>query len=53
MEAKDGGSVIYKALVYEVTKIHSFAPHIDGVKPYIEGFEVKIFGNTVYRETHE
>ena len=50
MRLKDGGSVRYKSLVYEVTKIHQLAPEAEGVKPYIDGFEVKIFGMTVYRE---
>ena len=53
MNLKDGGSVRYKALVYEVTKIHQLAPEVDGVKPYIDGFEIKILGMTVYRETNE
>ena len=53
MNLKDGGSVRYKSLVYEVTKIHQLAPDVDGVKPYIDGFEVKILGKTVYRETNE
>ena len=53
MNLKDGGSVSYKALVYEVTKIHQFAPEADDVKPYIDGFEIKILGMTVYRETNE
>lgn len=51
MNLKDGGSVSYKSFVYEVTKIHRFAD-VDGVKPYIDGFELKIFGITVYRETN-
>ena len=53
MNLKDGGSVRYKALVYEVTKIHQLAPEVDGLKPYIDGFEIKILGMTVYRETYE
>ena len=53
MNLKDGGSVSYKALVYEVTKIHQLAPEVDGVKPYIDGFEIKILGMTVYREIYE
>lgn len=53
MNLKGGGSVRYKSLVYEVTKIHQLAPDVDGVKPYIDGFEVKILGMTVYRETNE
>ena len=50
---KDGGSVRYRALLYEVTKIHHLAPEVKGVKPYIDGFEVKLLGWTVYRETNE
>ena len=53
MNLKDGGSVRYQSLVYEVTKIHQFAPAADGVKPYIDGFEVKILGVTVYMQTNE
>ena len=53
MNLKDGGSVRYQSLVYEVTRIHELAPIEDGVKPYIDGLEVKILGMTVYRETNE
>ena len=53
MNLKDGGSVRYKSLVYEVTKIHQLAPEADGVKPYIDGFEVRILGMTIYRKTNE
>lgn len=53
MNMKDGGSVKYKSLVYEVTKIHQLALETDAVKPYIDGFEVKILGMTVFRETDE
>ena len=53
MNLKDGGSVKYKSLVYEVTKIHQLSLDVDSVKPYIDGLEVKIFGMTVYRETNE
>ena len=51
LRLKDGGSVRYKSLVYEVTKIHRLAPEADGVKPYIDGFEIKILGVTIFRET--
>ncbi len=47
---KDGGSVTFKSLVYEVTKIHQLPPDID--EAYIEGLEVKILGMTVYRNTN-
>ena len=53
MNLKDGGSVRYKALVYEVTKIHQFSSEVDGLKPYIDGFEIKILGMPVYREIYE
>ena len=52
MRLKDGGSVRYKSLIYEVTKIHQLAPEADGVKPYIDGLEIKILGVTIYRETN-
>lgn len=53
MNLKDGGSVSYKSLVYEITKIHQYNPEFDDVKPYIDGFEIKILGMRVYRETNE
>ena len=53
MNLKDGGSVSYKSLVYEVTKIHQYDPEFDDVKPYIDGIEIKIFGMRIYRETNE
>ena len=53
MNLTDGGSVRYKALVYEVSRIHRLVPKVNGVKPYIDGFEIKILGMTVYRETNE
>ena len=49
---KDGGSVRYKALVYEVTKIHQLPWETDADYEYIEGIEVKILGVTVYRKTN-
>ena len=52
MNLKDGGNVRYKALVYEVTKIHRLSPEVEDVKPYIDGIEIKILGMTVYRETY-
>lgn len=49
---KDGGSVCYKSLTYEITKFHELAP-IDDTKPYIDGLEIRLFGVTVYRVTNE
>jgi len=53
MNLKDGGSVRYKSLVYEVTRIHELAPIEDEAKTYIDGLEIKILGMTIYRETNE
>ena len=53
MNLKDGGSVSYKSMVYEITKIHQLVSDADSVKPYIYGFEVKILGMTVYKEINE
>lgn len=53
MNLKDGGSVRYKSLVYEVTKIHRFSEDAGGVKPYIDGWEIQILGMTVFSRTNE
>ena len=53
LRLKDGGSVRYKTLVYEVTKIHQLPSEIDADYEYIEGVEVKILGVTVYRKTNQ
>lgn len=53
MNLKDGGSVRYKALLYEVTKIHQLdlVENDDRVKPYIDGLEIKILGMRIYKNT--
>lgn len=53
MNLKDGGSVRYKSIIYEITKIHQLAPETDGVKPYIDGFEVKILGMEVFNNIND
>ena len=50
---KDGGSIQYKALTYEVTKVHSLISEDemkkDGkVEPYDEGLRIKVLGFEVY-----
>lgn len=49
---EDGGSVGYKAALYEVIKLHELGGN-DDTNPYIEGIEIKILGMTVYRNTNE
>lgn len=48
---KDGGSIRYQSLVFQVTKIHQFVD--DDVTDYIDGLEVRILGMTIYRKTNE
>jgi len=53
MNLKDGGSVAYKSLIYEIIKIHRLSPNDDGANPYIDGIEIKLFDITVYKATDE
>lgn len=43
---KDGGTVEYKALLYEVTKFHRI--NVNALSGYDEGLEIKILGIQVY-----
>ena len=52
-QLKDGGSIQYKSLTYEITKIHSLMPEeetekIGKVKPYNDGYVIKILGIEIY-----
>ncbi len=49
---KDGGTVKYKSLVYEATKFHQL-PFEKNRADYIEGWEIKILGRTIYYNTNE
>ena len=49
---KDGGTVCYVAVLYQVTKIHSLKTEYDS-EPYIEGLKVSILGIPVYTEIYE
>lgn len=53
MNLKDGGSVQYKSLTYSITKVHSLISEEEAikqgkVKPYDDGFVVKILGIKVF-----
>ncbi len=50
-QIKDGGSVEYRAVFYQVTKWHRYEGMLDSDKSrpiYYDGTEVKVFGITVY-----
>ena len=50
---KDGGSRVYKSILYKITKVHRL-PEIEYVEKgysYYEGIEIEIFGNKVFDNT--
>lgn len=53
-KAKDGGSVHYNAILYEVYDVHSLYsdPDPDNGPKYVEGVIIEIFGVQVYNNTH-
>lgn len=44
---KDGGSIVYKSITYQVTKVHRLYD-INGIE---EGWEIEILGFRVYNKT--
>lgn len=50
-QLKDGGSVQYKSLTYEITKVHSLISEESGkVKPYNDGYVIIILGFEIYND---
>ncbi|MBQ1812675.1 MAG: hypothetical protein II119_01835 [Bacilli bacterium] len=47
---KDGGSTIYKGLIYNITKVHALNENIPG--GYEKGLRVEIFGMQIYNKTN-
>lgn len=50
---KDGGSRVYKSILYKITKVHRL-PEMENVEKgysYYEGIEIEIFGNKVFDNT--
>ncbi|MBE6699611.1 MAG: hypothetical protein E7584_05180 [Ruminococcaceae bacterium] len=50
-QAKDGGSVRYKAVFYTVYKVHSLYGGSDTEAHYVEGTIIEILGYQVYNNT--
>ena len=50
LRMKDGGSVTYTAVTYQVTDYHRHA-EVDGIGGYTEGFRLVIFGFEVFEHT--
>ena len=49
LQRKDGGTVTYKAVLYEVWDVHRMTSEfVDGERIYIEGWIISILGIEVY-----
>ena len=51
MRLKDGGTVRYNAVLYQVDDVHTLNPDIDSEQEFIEGIIVKILGIEIYNNT--
>ena len=45
---KDGGSIRYAALLYQITDVHRINPDIESDEPYLEGIEIEILGAKIF-----
>ena len=51
MRLKDGGTVVYKAILYKVEKVHSIDPAADSADDFLlEGTIITILGIEVYND---
>ena len=48
MRLKDGGTVVYQAVLYRVEKVHRLA--LEAVDGYVDGTIVEIFGVEIYND---
>ena len=51
-QCKDGGSVCYNAILYDVYDVHSLYGDPDIGMKYVEGFIIEIFGIQVFNNTN-
>lgn len=50
MHLEDGGTVVYKAILYEVEDVHRIGAEDTAEDEYLEGTIVKILGIEVYND---
>ena len=50
MRLKDGGTVVYNAILYRVEDVHRIDPEATSEDDYLEGTIVKILGIEVYND---
>ena len=50
MHLEDGGTVVYKAILYEVEDVHRIGAEDTAEDEYLEGTIVKILGIEIYND---
>ena len=50
MHLDDGGTVVYKSILYQVDDVHRINTEDTSENEYLEGIVVKIFGIEVYND---
>ena len=53
MRLKDGGTVVYNAILYRVEDVHRLDPEAASAEDYLEGTIVKILGMEVYNDVEK
>lgn len=53
MRLKDGGTVVYNAVLYRVEDVHRLGPDAASAEGYLEGTVVKILGMEVYNDVEK
>ena len=53
MRLKDGGTVVYNAILYQVENVHRIDPEATSENDYLEGMIVKILGIEVYNNVYK
>lgn len=48
MRLKDGGTVVYRAVLYTVADVHRINPDPVSDRPYLEGTVIRILGMEVF-----
>ena len=53
MRLKDGGSVVYQAVLYSVKDVHSLNPDMESGAPYKEGIVIKVLCVKIFDNVHD
>ena len=51
MRLKDGGTVVYKSMIYKISDVHRLNPEKTSDKPYIDGIIIEILGAEILNTT--